>query len=164
MNTKSFLALMIMVFLGISVWWMESRFGSEFAMAAVGSLIGAVLILTGLLVGLASTRSILGTVAEFMASNARTDQERMKVYKEQERANVERVKIEKMYHDARIKTEMIDAKRIDKIAHERARMLAGVEEARRADTPTWGVEDDSERGGLMGRVGRAIFGDEEEEW
>ena len=35
------IVLAALVFVGVGVWWMESRFGPTFAMAVVGSLLGA---------------------------------------------------------------------------------------------------------------------------
>ena len=167
---KMLTALVAMVFVAVAVWWMQTNFGATFAMAVVGSLLGAVLIITGVMLGLASNRASLSAAADFHRETMRTEQARMGVLKEQQKAETERAKIERIYSDARTKMDMLDAKRIDKIAQQRAKLLT--KDEKKENVPTWGVDYDMESPSPSGGMGRAtrvinaLFGDDDagEEW
>ena len=164
---KSLLALAAMAFVAVAVWWMQSNFGPTFAMAVVGSLLGAVIVIVGVMLGLAANKASLKAAADFHRETMKTEQARMGVLKEQQKAETERAKIERIYSDARTKLDYLDAKRIDKLAQQRAKLLA---KDKSEDVPTWGVDYEQEQptqGGTFGRAVRfvdSMFGDDGEEW
>ncbi len=118
------IVIAILGFVLVAMWWMESRFGATFAMAVVGALVGAGLVIAGLLVGLANTRSTLSNAADFNRSLALTERARQGTYREGARG-------EREAFNARAKLDMIDARRVDQMAQQRARLLIDLEAERR---------------------------------
>ena len=117
------ITLAVLFFAGLAMWWMESRFGSTFAMAIVGSMVGALLVISGLLVGLANTRSTLENAADFNRSLAVTERARQGTYKEGAR-------LERDAFNARARLEMVDTRRVDQLAQQRAKLLIDLDRER----------------------------------
>ena len=117
------IVLAVLFFVGLAMWWMESRFGSSFAMAVVGSLVGALLVVIGLLVGLANTRSTLENAADFNRSLAMTERSRQGTYKEGAR-------LERDAFNARARLELVDVRRVDQLAQQRAKLLIDLDRER----------------------------------
>src|SRR4051812_1824492 len=129
------MVLAALVFLGIGVWWMESRFGAIFAMAVVGSLLGAVLVIAGNLLGLANSRSTLEAAARFNESLALTEQHRQMTHREYAKGEAAAQKA-----DAQLR--VLDAKRVDQLAQQRAKLLVDLERQPPAPAPAplWDTE------------------------
>ena len=68
--------LAVLGFVGLAIWWMESRFSAVFAMAVTGSLVGALLISWGVLLNQANTKTTLGNAASFNRDLAMTEKAR----------------------------------------------------------------------------------------
>jgi len=130
----------ILIFVGIGVWWMQANFGPVFAMAVVGSIIGAVLVIVGNLLSLANSRSTLDAAARFNEALAMTEKHRQMTYKEQARGDAALQK-------AQAQLTVLDAKRVDSLAQQRANLLMDLERQRHEglarQAPQWAVDDDS---------------------
>ncbi len=124
-----------LVFIGVGVWWMESRFGSTFAIAVVGSLLGAVLVIVGNLLGLANSRSTLDAAARFNESLAMTEKHRQMTYKEQ-------AKGDSAMQRAHAQLTVMDARRVDQLAQQRANLL--VDNNKQQSAQRWNDKDTGE--------------------
>jgi hypothetical protein len=134
------ITITVALVLGVGVWWMESRFGPIFAMAVVGSLIGAVLVIAGNLLGLANSRSTLDAAARFNEALAMTEKHRQMTYREQARGGA-------AWDRANAQLAVLDGKRVDQLAQQRAGLLVDLERQRQApqsQRPKWNDEETSE--------------------
>lgn len=134
------LAIIVLAALGfivLSMWWMSENFGAMFAMAVAGSLVGALLVSWGVVMNHASTKGTLENAADFNRSLALTEKARQMTYREG-------AKGEREAFNARAKLVTIDEKRIDQIAQQRARLLAGPTQAEQQPDNRWMMEDDFE--------------------
>jgi hypothetical protein len=135
---------LVLVLAGLSVgvlgmWWMESRFGAVFAMAVLGSLLGALLVIAGTLLGLANSRSTLDAAARFNEALAMTEKHRQLTYREQARGDAATQKAEATLR-------VLNAKRVDQLAQQRANLLVDLERQKQTPNkqlPQW---DDNESG------------------
>ncbi len=137
--TVVIIVVAVLAFVCIGVWWMESRFGPIFAMAVVGSLLGAILVVVGNMLGLANSRSTLDAAARFNEAMAQTERHRQLTYREQARGDVALQK-------AHAQLTVLDAKRINGLAQQRARLLIDLERQRLEQSQVlqkahWTVED-----------------------
>jgi len=127
----------IALVLGVGVWWMESRFGPTFAMAVVGSLIGALLVIAGNMLSLANSRSTLDAAARFNESLAMTEKHRQLTHREYARGEAANQKAEAQLR-------VLDAKRIDQLAQQRAGLLVDLERQKQAPAQRWSDDDGGE--------------------
>ena len=113
----------VLGFITLAVWWLQREFGASMAIVAVGAVLGVVCIIVGWLLSLATQRTTLQSAGQFNAGLAGTEKARQATYREG--ARLER---EVYTHEARM-IEM-DAKRVDQIAQQRAKLLTDVERQR----------------------------------
>lgn len=129
--------LSILVFVGVGVWWMESRFGPIFAMAVVGSIMGAILVIVGNMLSLANSRSTLDAAARFNESLAMTEKHRQMTIREHARGSA-------AWDRANAQLAVMDAKRVDQLAQQRAGLLVELERKRNEQArqiPQWATDD-----------------------
>lgn len=134
----------VLIFIGVAVWWLESRFSSTVAIMVIGGLFGVLCLIAGYMLNLASTRHTLETAARFNEALATTERHRQMTFREHARS-------EREAFNARAKLEVVDAKRIDQIAQQRASLLMDLERQRyRQDQarqiPQWAVDDEGDDG------------------
>lgn len=129
--------LAVLAFVGLAIWWMESRFSAVFAMAVTGSLVGALLISWGVLLNQANTKTTLGNAASFNRDLAMTEKARQGTYRVG-------AQLERDAFNRRASLELIDAKRVDQIAQQRARLL--MSDHQQAQPPAWLFEDEESEG------------------
>lgn len=129
--------LAILTFIGLAIWWMESRFGATFAMAVAGSLVGAGIISFGVMLNQKNTQVTLTSAASFNRDLAMTEKSRQGTYRVG-------AQLERDAFNQRARLEVIDAKRIDQIAQQRAQLLRlPVEPGRQPDAiPAWLLDDE----------------------
>ena len=113
----------VLGFITLAVWWLQDQFGATMAIVAVGAVLGVICIIVGWLLSLATQRTTLNAAGQFNADLASTEKARQATYREG--ARLER---EAFVHTARL-TEM-DARRVDQIATQRAKLLTDVERQR----------------------------------
>ena len=130
-----FIVLAVLGFIVLAMWWMSENFGATFAMAVAGSLVGALLVSWGVVMNHGSTRSTLSNAADFNRSLAMTEKARQATYREAARG-------EREAFNARAKLVTIDERRIDQIAQQRARLLAGPTQGQQQPDNRWMLEED----------------------
>lgn len=111
---------LVLGFITLAVWWLQREFGASMAIVAVGAVLGVVCIIVGWVLSLATQRTTLQAAGQFNADLASTEKARQANYREGTR--LER---EAFVHRARL--EEMDAKRVDQIAQQRARLLTDVQ-------------------------------------
>lgn len=134
-----YVTTLVIGFLVLAGWWLESRFGAMAALAIVGSIVGAGLVIAGLLVGLAHQRTTLQAATTFHNAIAGVDRANLAIDRE-------RARLERSYTEARLRLDQIDARRVDQIAQQRAQLMARPQQARPAtweDWNSWGEEADT---------------------
>jgi len=130
-NPVLIMIIVIVGFIGVGVWWLESRFDSTVAIVVVGGLFGVVCLVIGYLLNLASTKSTLAAAADFNHDLAGVERYRQAAFKELMRA------------DGHIR--VIDAKRIDQIAQQRAGLIVDLERQKQQQPAlTWNVDDEGD--------------------
>lgn len=119
-NNTSITVIAIIGFICLAVWWIESRFGATmtgFVLVGIGI---ALAIVIGFVLNMVSTKNVMSNLAEFNKYDAQTDRFRMMSHKEFAKADAaERA--------AQAKISVIDARRVDQIAQQRAKALIDVE-------------------------------------
>ena len=103
-------------FIILATWWMEDRFGSGVAVMVWGGTLGLVAFGLGALLSARISKATLESVADFMDANAQTEKGRALLFREHARG-------EREAFSARAKLEVIDARRVDQLAQQRAALL-----------------------------------------
>lgn len=119
-NSTPITIIAIIGFICLAVWWIESRFGATmtgFVLVGIGI---ALAIVIGFVLNMVSTKNVMGNLAEFNKYDAQTDRYRMMSYKENARG-------EAAERAAQAKISVLDARRVDQIAQQRAKALIDVE-------------------------------------
>ncbi len=125
-----------------AVWWLESRFDSLVAVIVIGGLFGVIFFAGGAFLSHMIQKSTLQNVTNFAQRDAKTDRYRMQSFKAlaSGQAAMER---------AAAQLTVLDAKRVDKMAEQRSKLLTDAHQARweieqqaeNADAWTWDDDD-----------------------
>ena len=103
-------------FIVLVSWWAEDRFGSGVVLMIWGGTLGLVAFTAGAFLAARISRNTLESVADFMDANAQTEKGRALLFREHARG-------EREAFSARAKLEVIDARRVDQLAQQRAGLL-----------------------------------------
>ena len=126
-------------FITLAVWWLESRFDSLVAVIVIGGLFGVVFFAGGALLSHMIQKNTLNAVTSFAQKDAQTDRYRQQSFKVLAQG-------ESAMQKAAAQLTVIDAKRVERLAQQRARMLAApapVAEQPSGDTWSWDDEQDA---------------------
>ena len=126
-------------FITLAVWWLESRFDSLVAVIVIGGLFGVVFFAGGALLSHMIQKNTLNAVTSFAQKDAQTDRYRQQSFKVLAQG-------ESAMQKAAAQLTVIDAKRVEGLAQQRARMLAApapVAEQPSGDTWSWDDEQDA---------------------
>jgi len=124
----------------IGVWWIESRFGATMTGYVLVGLGGVICLIIGFILSLASTKSAMQTAADFNRDLAGVEKYRQQAFKEFARGDS---------HERRAAAQItvLDARRVEKLAAQRAKLLTDAERERwelqqqRQARPAWAVDD-----------------------
>jgi len=129
----------VLIFIGIGVWWLESRFGTTmtgYVLLGLG-IAGAIVI--GWILALATMKTTLTSQTQFSRDDAMIDRYRQMTYREHARADT-------AWHKANAQLTVMDAKRVDQLAQQRANLLMDLErqrhEGQAQQIPQWAIDDD----------------------
>ena len=126
-------------FITLAVWWLESRFDSVVAVVVIGGLFGVVFFAGGALLSHMIQKNTLNAVTSFAQKDAQTDRYRQQSFKVLAQG-------ESAMQKAAAQLTVLDAKRVEGLAQQRARMLAApapVAEQPSGDTWSWDDEQDA---------------------
>ena len=94
-GTTDFLKLFFtLLFVGLAVWWIEDRFGSNYVMIVFALLAGTLFFIGGSILTAYIQKNTLNGIAEFSSKDAQVDRYRMQSLKELSRNDGYRVKTE----------------------------------------------------------------------
>lgn len=117
------------------VWWLESRFGSLVAVMGLGLLGGAAFFMAGSWFNQRQAKSTMENVGDFIHELMQTEKSRQGMSREYAR-------MERDAFSQRAKLEVLDAKRIDRLAEQRAKLLVSDQQSQQADnTEFWTAAD-----------------------
>ena len=120
------------------VWWLESRFQANTALYTVGLVVGIVLFASGAYFAATYARSIMALMIEHHDSMTDNNKAAYSVSREY-------AKQETLVARHRLRAEEIDAKRIDRLAQERQRVIHQNEtnqQRQAANAPSWADNGD----------------------
>ena len=133
--------IVIPAFITLAVWWLESRFDALVAVLVVGTLVGAIFFAAGALLSHMIQKSTLSNVTNFAQRDAQTDRYRMQSFKAMAQGDA-------AMQRAAAQLTVLDARRVDGLAQQRAKMLAGpapVAEQPSGDVWSWDDGDEAEQ-------------------
>lgn len=128
------LMLVLVLALGLAVWWLETRFGSLIAVMSLGLFGGAFFFIWGATFAQRHTRIVLGGAADFVDRLSDTEKARQLTAREYAR-------MEGYAAKAQLMATTIDAKRVDELARARARVMMSEPQA----PASWAVVDEEEK-------------------
>ena len=130
---------LVLGFIVLGMWWLETRFGSGVAFNVLMGITHLLAFAGGSALSLAITRSSLRAVNDYARVDAQTDRYRQQTFKEQVRGD-------SALRRAAAQLQVMDARRVETLARDRARILTRREQEaeRLANQPvdTWDWEDD----------------------
>src|SRR4051812_33331081 len=135
-GSRALIYLATLIFIGVAVWWLESRFNALTVVMVIGAVVGVACFAAGAFLSSSVQRNTMENLAKFNANDATTDRYRMMAYKENARG-------ESAERAAHAKLALLDAKCIDQIAQQRAGLLVDLERqkyqqpAQQADNSWW---------------------------
>ncbi len=110
------LAALIVIFVFVGVWWLESRFDSLVAVMTLGLIGGAAFFVGGALFNQRNTKMTLENAADFLHEVSTTQSKAITV-------SGQYARMERDAFNQRAKLDVIDAKRVDQLAQQRAKAL-----------------------------------------
>lgn len=132
--------IVIPTFITAAVWWLESRFDSLVAVIIIGGLFGVFFFAGGALLSHMIAKSTMQNVTSFAQKDAQTDRYRMASFKAMAQG-------EAAMQRAAAQLTVLDAKRVDGLAQQRAKVLAGpVAEQPTGDAWSWDDEQPASNG------------------
>lgn len=113
----------VLIFIGAGVWYLDTHYGSTMTGYILLGLAIAAAIVIGWILALATMKTTLASQAEFSRHDAETDRYRQLSYREAQRGD-------NHWHKAHAQLSVMDAKRIDQLAQQRAGLLMDTERQR----------------------------------
>lgn len=144
-GTTDFLKMVsILIFIGVGVWWLQGAIGQDYTVLVIFALVGVILFAGGALFAHMNQQSTLNAITKFNANDAQVDRYRLQSFKAQAQG-------EAAMQRAAAQLQVIDAKRIGKLADQQAKLLTDAErvswqakqDAQQPATATWSWDDDS---------------------
>lgn len=138
-GTTDFLKLLsVLVFIGVAVWWLNGAIGSNYTVLVIFALVGVILFAGGALFAHANQKMTLDAITKFNANDSQIDRYRMQSFKAMAQG-------ESAMQKAAAQLTVLDAKRVNSIATQQAKLLTDTERARweieqqpqSADAWTW---------------------------
>lgn len=133
--------LAIPAFITLAVWWLESRFDSVVAVVVIGGLFGVFFFAGGAFLSHMIAKSTMQNVTSFAQKDAQTDRYRMASFKAMAQGDA-------AMQRAAAQLTVLDAKRVDSLAQQRAHLLTDAErQAARevvATNDVWSWDDDAD--------------------
>lgn len=122
----------------LAVWWLESRFDALVAVLVIGTIVGALFFTAGAFLSHAIAKSTMQNLTRFADSDAQTDRYRMQSFKTLAQG-------ESAMQRAAAQLTVLDARRVDQIAAQRAKLLTdGINREPQPQENAWTWDDDEQ--------------------
>ncbi len=137
--------LLALGFICLAVWWLQGAIGKDYTLLVIFALVGVILFAGGALFAHMNQRQTLDAITKFNANDARIDAARMQTFKVMSQG-------ESAMQRAAAQLTVLDAKRVNQIASQQAKLLTDTERAKwearqrqpmQADAWTWDDDDTS---------------------
>jgi len=115
----------ILGFIALSVSWLQGSIGIDKTLLTIGALVGVIVFAGGGIFAYSVQRITLDSVTRFNQRDAMTDRYRQATFKELARGESAQVRA-----DAQLR--VLDARRVDKLAQQRARLLVDTRQQQQA--------------------------------
>lgn len=144
-GTWGFLKLLTMLgFVGLAVWWLQKAVGQHYTVLVVFALVGVLLFAGGALFAHMNQKQTLDAITKFNANDAQIDRYRHQSFKALAQG-------ESAMRRAAAQLTVLDAKRVDRLATQQAKLLTDSERAKwqaqhnpaQADIWEWDGDDSS---------------------
>jgi hypothetical protein len=136
------LLVVLLIIVGLAAWWLETRFGANWAAGALGVLAGVVVFAWGGAFAYGVMRSTMTTATQFHSNIADVEERRLMV-------NRSAAQVEAM----RARAELDYDRDVRRVADQRAKLLIDAQrDDRPAAAPAWLTLDDDEASGTFRRV------------
>lgn len=147
-GTTSFLKLAsVLVFISVAVMWLQSVLGGDYTVLVIFAFVGVVLFAGGALFAHANQKMTLDALNKSNAQDAQIDRYRMQSFKAMASGDA-------AMQRAAAQLQVLDAKRVAKLADQQAKLLTDTERERwqlqdqqrqqeNAETWTWGDDDNN---------------------
>lgn len=129
--------IILVGFFVLGMWWLESRFGADTAFNVLMGLTHLVAFAAGAVLSFAIGRANIRSINDYARTDAQTDRYRQQTFKEYARG-------ESAMRRAAAQLGVIDARRVDKLANDRARILLSRDREERQNADTWSWDDETE--------------------
>lgn len=143
-GTWSFLKLLtVLGFIVVAVWWLQGAVGQHYTVLIVFALVAAILFAGGALFAHMNQKQTLDALTKFNANDAQIDRYRQQSFRAMATGDA-------AMRRAAAQLQVVDAKRVDRLAAQQAKLLTDAERAKwevqgrqaePADTWTW--DDDA---------------------
>lgn len=139
-GTTDFLKLVsIFIFIGVAVWWLDGAIGKDYTVLVIFALVGVFLFAGGAFFAHINQKQTLNAITRFNADDAQIDRMRMASFKAMASG-------ESAMQRAAAQLTVLDAKRVDQIAAQRAKALTdGIERQQQPQANGWTWDDDDEQ-------------------
>lgn len=136
-GTWDFLKMVaVFVFICVAVWWLQGAIGRDYTVLVIFALVGVILFAGGALFAHMNQKQTLDAITRFNANDAQVDRYRQQSFKAMAQG-------ESAMQKAAAALTVLDAKRVDRLADQRARMLTdGQRQAQPAQAETWAWDAD----------------------
>lgn len=143
-GTWDFLKLFtVLAFVCLAIWWLQSNVGANYTLLIVFALVGVILFAGGALFAHMNQKTTLDALSKFNAQDAQIDRYRMQSLKATAQG-------EAAMQRAAAQLTVLDAKRVDKLAAQQAKLLTDGERAKweaqqrpqQSDVWAWDGDDD----------------------
>jgi len=137
------LLVVLLVIVGLAAWWLETRFGANWAAGALGVLAGVVVFAWGGAFAFGVMRSTMSTATQFHSNIADVEERRLSVNRSQAQIEAMRARAEIEYD-----------RDVRRLSDQRARLLVEARgDGRQPTQPAWlTLDEDSEDAGTFRRI------------
>lgn len=126
------------IFIGIAVWWLDQAIGKDYTVLVIFALVGVILFAGGALFAHINQKQTLNAITRFNSDDAQIDKFRMASFKAMAQG-------ESAMQKAAAQLTVLDAKRVDQIAAQRAKALTdGIERQQQPSNSAWTWDDDEQ--------------------
>lgn len=147
-GTWDFLKMVaVMFFTGLAVWWLQGAIGRDYTVLVIFALVGVILFAAGALFAHMNQKQTLDALTRFNHDDARIDAARMGTYRALATGDAAMSR-------AAAQLTVLDAKRVDRLADQRAKLLTDTEREkwfleqrqRQQANNAWGFDDGDDDG------------------
>lgn len=148
-GTWDFLKLLtVLVFICVAVWWLQSNIGANYTVLVIFALVGVIIFAGGALFAHMNQKTTLDALTKFNANDAQIDRYRQQSFKAMAQG-------ESAMQRAAAQLTVLDAKRVNQIATQQAKLLTDAERQRweaqqqPVKTDAWTWDDDGADNGFL---------------